>query len=89
MHFPFKDRRKINVITSYSIHYTKLYDFRESLADAQPSAELLEQVPIGFTKAYRIFPLGLHGRNLQVAVADPFDARPLNDLSTLTRNNFV
>ena len=33
---------------------------------------------------YGIFPLGMHGRSLLVAVADPFNAQPLNDLSTLT-----
>ena len=59
--------------------------FRDSLTDVQPPAELLERIPIGFTKDYRVFPLGLHGRTLQIAVADPFDTRPLNDLSTLTQ----
>ncbi|NJC87977.1 MAG: type II secretion system protein GspE [Desulfuromonas sp.] len=58
--------------------------YLDSLAEAQPAAELLDRIPIGFAKDCRIFPLGMHGQSLLVAVADPFDPRPLNDLSTLT-----
>jgi len=59
--------------------------FLDSLADAQPATELLDRIPIGFVKGYEVFPLGMSGRVLVVAVADPFNPHPLNDLSTLTK----
>jgi general secretion pathway protein E len=59
--------------------------FCDSLAEVQPAPELLDLVPIGFVKDYCIFPLARRGQSLLVAVADPFDPRPLNDLSTLTK----
>jgi len=59
--------------------------FRDSLADAQPGKELLNLIPIGFAKEYRVFPLGLHDGRLLAAVADPFDLRPINDLSILVK----
>ena len=47
-------------------------------------AELLALVPIGFAKEYRIFPMGRADGRLQLAMADPLDTRPLNDLAALT-----
>ena len=46
--------------------------------------ELLALVPIGFAKEYRVFPLGRADGRLQLAMADPLDSRPLNDLAALT-----
>jgi general secretion pathway protein E len=53
---------------------------------ADVPAELLALVPIGFAKEYRIFPLGRAEGRLQLAMADPLDSRPLNDLAALTRD---
>ncbi len=47
-------------------------------------ADLLDRVPITFLKEYRVFPLSREDGRLRVAVADPFDFRPLNDLTALT-----
>lgn len=47
-------------------------------------AELLALIPIGYAKEYRIFPLGRDGGGLRLAMADPLDSRPLNDLAVLT-----
>ncbi|BCR05981.1 type II secretion system protein GspE [Desulfuromonas versatilis] len=54
------------------------------VADASVN-ELLGQVPITFAKEYRVFPLERREGVLRVAVADPLDTRPLNDLAALTR----
>ncbi|WP_432822203.1 type II secretion system ATPase GspE [Trichloromonas sp.] len=51
---------------------------------AEVPAELLSLVPIGFAKEYRIFPMGRANGRLQLAMADPLDSRPLNDLTVLT-----
>ena len=45
---------------------------------------LLDLVPIGFAKEYRIFPVRRSDEGILVAVADPLDSRPLNDLVSLT-----
>ena len=47
-------------------------------------AELLALIPIGYAKEYRIFPLGRDEKGLRLAMADPLDSRPLNDLAVLT-----
>ena len=47
-------------------------------------AELLALIPIGYAKEYRIFPLGRDADGLRLAMADPLDSRPLNDLAVLT-----
>ena len=48
------------------------------------AADLLDLVPITFLKEYRLFPLGRADGRLRIAVADPFDYQPLNDLAALT-----
>ena len=50
-----------------------------------PEGDLLDLVPITFLKEYRIFPLERRDGRFRVAVADPLDTRPLNDLATLTK----
>ncbi len=59
--------------------------YLETVAGDPSASELLEQVPISFAKDYKIFPLHRRDGRLRVAVADPFDSRPLNDLAALTR----
>jgi len=56
----------------------------ETIPEESAVEDLLDLIPIGFAKEYRIYPLSRHEGRLQVAVADPMDSRPLNDLNTLT-----
>jgi general secretion pathway protein E len=58
--------------------------YLETIPEDSGDNELLQLVPIGFAKEYGIFPLGRNNGQLQLAVADPFDRRPVNDLGTLT-----
>ncbi|MDH3454309.1 MAG: type II secretion system protein GspE, partial [Desulfuromonadales bacterium] len=58
--------------------------YLETIAEESATEDLLDLIPIGFAKEYRIFPLARQNGRLRVAVADPLDSRPLNDLSTLT-----
>jgi len=48
------------------------------------SGELLDLIPISFAKEYRIFPVERQEGVIRLAVADPLDSRPLNDLTALT-----
>jgi len=48
------------------------------------SGELLDLIPISFAKEYRIFPMERKEGRIRLAVADPLDSRPLNDLTSLT-----
>jgi general secretion pathway protein E len=59
-------------------------EFLKSIPDDDANAELLELIPIAFAKEYRIFPMRRVDGRLKVAVADPLDTRPLNDLASLT-----
>ncbi|MEJ2491165.1 MAG: type II secretion system ATPase GspE [Desulfuromonadales bacterium] len=56
----------------------------ETFPEEAAADDLLAQIPISFAKEYRVYPLSRQDGRLQVAVADPLDTRPLNDLSTLT-----
>jgi general secretion pathway protein E len=58
--------------------------YLETIAEESAAEDLFDVIPIGFAKEYHIFPLERINGRLQVAVADPMDSRPLNDLSTLT-----
>ena len=58
--------------------------FLAALPDDQTASELLELLPIGFAKEHLLFPLERQGGRLRVAIADPLEFRPLNDLSVLT-----
>ncbi len=60
-------------------------DYLEKVTSDGSTAELLGRVPISFAKEYRIFPVEHKEGRLRVAVADPLDTRPLNDLAALTR----
>ncbi|WP_305045650.1 type II secretion system ATPase GspE [Geoalkalibacter sp.] len=46
--------------------------------------DLLNLIPIGFAKEYRIFPVQRDENGIVLAMADPLDSRPLNDLVSLT-----
>ena len=59
-------------------------DFLKSIPDDAATNELLDLIPIGFAKEYKIFPMNRVDGRLTVAVADPSDTRPLNDLASLT-----
>ncbi len=45
--------------------------------------ELLGRVPIGFAKSHALIPLEADAARVRVAVSDPFDAEPLDDLGLL------
>ena len=60
-------------------------DWLDSLPEEPAADDLLEKIPISFAKEYLVYPLKREDGMLYVAVADPCDSRPLNDLSTLTR----
>ena len=47
-------------------------------------ADLGSKLSLAYLKDLRIFPLGKDDGALRVAVADPYDSRPLNDLAILT-----
>jgi len=59
--------------------------YLDTIPEESNAEDLLDLIPIGFAKEFLIYPLGRENGRLQVAVADPLDTRPLNDLSTLTR----
>jgi len=59
--------------------------FLPSIAPEQLVGELLEGIPIGFAKDYKIFPLQRGEGLMRLAVADPTDSRPVNDLAALSR----
>ncbi len=46
--------------------------------------DLLARIPIGFAKENRLYPLERREGQLLIAMADPLDSRPLNDLGALT-----
>ncbi len=58
--------------------------FVETISLKAVDNDLLDQVPIGFAKEYRIFPIQRSDSGILVAMADPFDSRPLNDLVSIT-----
>ncbi len=59
--------------------------YLQIIPDEAANGELLELIPISFAKEYRIFPIARSDGRIQVAVSDPLDTRPLNDLAALTR----
>jgi len=53
-----------------------------SLAEIErPSDEILKLVKADIAKRFEIFPLGLEGKSLLMAVADPTDLKTLDDIS--------
>jgi general secretion pathway protein E len=58
--------------------------YLETIPGDGDDSELLQMVPIGFAKEYGVFPMNRQDGLLRLAVANPFDSRPANDLATLT-----
>jgi general secretion pathway protein E len=59
--------------------------YLESVSADFSNSELLDLIPITFAKEYRIFPMEKKAGRLKVAVANPLDTRPINDLATITK----
>ncbi len=57
--------------------------FREKIETTGVSAELLERIPISFARQNRVVPLGERDGVIEVAVADPLNPFPIDDLRTL------
>jgi general secretion pathway protein E len=58
--------------------------FLESISVKEVDHSLLDLVPIGFAKENRIFPVRRDENGVLVAVADPVNGQPVNDLVSLT-----
>ncbi len=58
--------------------------YLQTLPDQSAVEDLLPLIPIGFAKENRFYPIERRNGRLLVAVADPLDSRPLNDLGALT-----
>lgn len=58
--------------------------YLESISLKSFDNELLDLIPIGFAKEYKIFPVQRSEDGILLAMADPLDSRPLNDLVSLT-----
>ncbi|MEJ2688968.1 MAG: type II secretion system ATPase GspE [Deltaproteobacteria bacterium] len=58
--------------------------FLESISGKDADHSLLDLVPIGFAKEYHVFPVRRDEKGVLVAVADPLDGQPVNDLVSLT-----
>jgi general secretion pathway protein E len=56
----------------------------ETIPPEASLAELGSKLSLAYLKDLRIFPLGQQEGGLRVAVADPYDSRPFNDLTILT-----
>jgi len=60
------------------------FPFLESISVKEVDHSLLDLVPIGFAKENRIFPVRRDEKGVLVAVADPVNGQPVNDLVSLT-----
>ncbi len=56
---------------------------RENIGQDEVEEELIERVPIGFAKTHGLLPIKRNGNAIVVAVSDPFDTDPLDDLRLL------
>ncbi|MBE0503084.1 MAG: type II secretion system ATPase GspE [Desulfuromonadales bacterium] len=56
----------------------------ETIPPEASLADLGNRLSLAYLKDLRIFPLGQQDGGLRLAVADPYDSRPLNDLAILT-----
>jgi len=55
------------------------------IADEELDLELLRTVPINFCKRHTLLPLRSEGETVQVAVSDPLDLAPMDDLQLLLK----
>lgn len=58
--------------------------YLESISLKSLDNDLLDLIPIGFAKEYKIFPVHRSEDGILLAMADPLDSRPLNDLVSMT-----
>jgi len=58
--------------------------YRSSLIDDATTEGLLDDVPIAMAREYAIFPLERSEERFLLAVSDPLDGRPFNDLAVMT-----
>jgi general secretion pathway protein E len=56
----------------------------ETIPPEASLADLGNRFSLAYLKDLRVFPLGPQEGGLRVAIADPYDSRPLNDLAILT-----
>ncbi len=59
-------------------------DYIPHLLEHATMEDLLNRIPIGFAKENRVYPFERRDGQLLVAMADPLNSRPLNDLGALT-----
>jgi general secretion pathway protein E len=58
--------------------------YLQTLPEHSATEDLLALIPIGFAKENKVYPIERRNGRLLIAVADPLDSRPLNDLGALT-----
>jgi len=58
--------------------------YLKTLPEQSSLEDLLALIPIGFSKENKVFPVERRNGRLLVAMADPLDSGPLNDLGVLT-----
>ncbi len=58
-------------------------DFVEEIKPEAVSTELIDRVPITFARQHRLLPLSDDGAEVRVAVSNPLDPAPLDDLRAL------
>ena len=61
----------------------------ETIPPEASLADLGNRLSLAYLKDLRIFPLGRQEGGLRLAVADPYDSRPLNDLATLIGERII
>ncbi len=57
--------------------------YSETLTPGAEQADLIDQIPLSFAKRYQLFPLGLWGEEVTVAIANPQEIAALDDLRVL------
>jgi len=58
-------------------------EFLPSLGTLESDPELLKLIPMGFSRSYGILPLSQGEQRVRIAVSDPLDLRPVQDVSAL------
>ena len=58
-------------------------DTRDAIDPQSVPADLIDKVPITFARQHRVLPIATEGDLVVVALADPMDLAPLDDLRTL------
>jgi len=63
--------------------------FLETISIKEADHTLLDLVPIGFAKEYRVFPVRRDETGILLAMADPLARQPVNDIVSLTRSRVM